>query len=565
MFLLEALLRHETQQRFKPFLVSCEEGLTRQFTFGDAIDETRRWAHILSRSQVRKGDIVFIALRHRHEIYFCFLGAMWLGAVPAVIPFPTPKQDVGVYWREYSAMFAQINPRALVTYADNVPAIRDAMVDPTCVIVDVDDAAVTGVAPLSDAKPAGVAPGDTAFLQFSSGTTGRRKGVMLSHEQIDRHMEAYSRALGFGARDVVASWLPLYHDMGLVACFLLPLHAGATIVSLDAFEWVAKPWSLLQAMSTYRATFAWLPNFALQHIVRTLPDECVFDLRHVRAFINCSEVCRPDTVHAFLDATRMHGVRSEQLQTSYAMAETVFAAAQSSLEHAPRAVAVDANLLDRFSRARLVDPSYRNARTFLSCGRAIGDLEVRIVPPASSDASEEHPGDRISGEIDVGEIQIRGDYLFSGYFCNPDMTRAVMADGWYRTGDVGFIESGELFVCGRLKEMLVVHGRNYYAHDIEAIAGGVAGVRPGRVVAFGIDDANSGSEEAIVLAETDVVDVEARAALQRDLKAAVFDRMELTVKSVVLVIPGTLVKTTSGKLCRGTNKTRYLQPECAEA
>src|SRR5688572_30349447 len=123
MFLLEALKRHEGQHRFKPFLVSCENGLTKQFSFGDALVETRRWAHILAQAQVRQGDIVFIALQHRHEIYFCFLGAMWLGAVPTIIPFPTPKQDADLYWREYSAMFAQVKPQALVTYRDNIPAL----------------------------------------------------------------------------------------------------------------------------------------------------------------------------------------------------------------------------------------------------------------------------------------------------------------------------------------------------------------------------------------------------------------------------------------------------------
>jgi fatty-acyl-CoA synthase len=563
MFLLEALKRHETRHRFKPFLVSCENGLTKQFSFGDALAQTRRWAHILDQAQVRQGDIVFIALQHRHEIYFCFLGAMWLGAVPAIIPFPTPKQDTALYWHEYKAMFAQVKPRALVTYRENIPALREALAGQACAVLDADDPELIGVVALHDPEPVAVAPGEPAFLQFSSGTTGLRKGVALSHAQVAQHMAAYSRVLGFDGKEVVASWLPLYHDMGLIACFLLPLHAGATIVSLDAFEWVAQPWRLLQAMDTYRATFAWLPNFALQHMVRTLPAEAAFDLRHVRAFINCSEVCKPETVRGFLDAMRVYGVRPEQLHTSYAMAEAVFAVTQSPLERAPRTIAVDASLLDRFSRARFVDPSYRNGRSFLSCGKVLDDLEVRIVPQAGSTADNVHTA--VPGEIAVGEIQVRGGYLFSGYFRNDEATHAAMTEGWYRTGDIGFIEGGELFICGRLKEMLIVHGRNYYANDIEAIVGSVAGIRPGRSVAFGIDDPDSGSEEAIVLAETAATDTTVRAALQRDVKGAVFNRLDLTLKSVVLVGPGTLVKTTSGKLCRGTNKTRYLQPEPVEA
>ena len=565
MFLLETLQKHKSLQRFKPFLVSYEDGVVKQFSYGDAFDEAQRWAEILSRSLVQKDDVVFISLKHRHEIYFCFLGAMWLGAIPTIIPFPTPKQDKDIYWREYRTMFAQVSPRALVTYADNISAIRDALEGQPCTILDVDDPLFATAETISDLKPVRRLPNDTALLQFSSGTTGLRKGVMLSHEQIDLHMAVYSHAIGFGPQDVVASWLPLYHDMGLIACFLLPLYAGATIISLDAFDWVTKPWTLLQVMDIYRATFTWVPNFALQHIVRTLPRELTFDLRHVRAIINCSEVCKPETVSAFLDAMCIYGLRPEQVQTSYGMAEAVFSVTQSSIDSAPRTVAVDRYLLEHFSRARIVDPLYRNGRTFLSCGRIHECFEVRIAPLSSTDEVSEGSAEACSADINVGELQIRGGYLFSGYFRNDDATKAATIDEWYRTGDIGFIDAGELFVCGRLKEMLIVHGRNYYANDIESIVSNVDGVKPGRAVAFSVDDVDSGSEEVIVMAEGDVFDHEARTVLQRTIKIAVFDRMELTVKSVVIVTPGTLVKTTSGKLCREMNKARFNQPEYAKA
>ena len=188
-------------------------------------------------------------------------------------------------------------------------------------------------------------------------------------------------AIDFSARDTVASWLPLYHDMGLIACFLLPLHCGATIVALDAFEWVAKPWSLLEAIETYKARFTWLPNFAFHHIVRTLPDDRVFKLGGMRAFVDCSEICRPDTLEQFAEAMRAHGVRREQLQASYGMAETVFAVTQTELGQQPRTVAVDRRLLETSRIVRVVDGSHgTNRQGFLSCGKIVGDLDVRIVP-----------------------------------------------------------------------------------------------------------------------------------------------------------------------------------------
>ena len=547
---------------FKPFLVLLSAGTARQYSYADALQETRRWAQILSQKGVQQGDRIFIALTHRPEIYFCFLGAMWIGATPTIIPFPTPKQDPVIYWAEYESMFAQVEPRALVTYAANIEPVTAALAGLPCAVIDVDAPEVAHAETLASCEPLHADPDGIAVLQFSSGTTGLRKGVMLSHGQIARHMEDYARAIDFSARDTVASWLPLYHDMGLIACFLLPLHAGATIVALDAFEWVAKPWSLLEAIETYAARFTWLPNFAFHHIVRTLPDDRVFKLGGVRAFVDCSEICRPDTLEQFAEAMRAHGIRREQLQVSYGMAETVFAVTQTQLGEPPRAVTVDRRLLETSRIVRVVDGSHGNNRqSFLSCGKIVGGLDVRIAPLDDSSGATTDNAD----ENYAGEIQIRGGHLFCGYFRNKAANEAALADGWYRTGDLGFVHEGELFVCGRKKEMLIVHGRNYYAHDIEAVVSGIAHVKPGRAVVFSVEDADSGSEEAVVLLETEPSSPTDHRALQRAVKAAIFDRMELTVKSVVVVAPGSLVKTTSGKLSRAQNKARHLAGQIVEA
>lgn len=559
--LLARFQSYASNAAFKPFLLMLSTGTAQQYSYADALQETHRWAQVLSQNGVQQGDRVFIALTHRPEIYFCFLGAMWIGAIPTIIPFPTPKQDPAIYWAEYQSMFAQVEPRVLVTYAANIQPVTAALAGLPCAVIDVDAPEVAYAEALASCEPAHVDPDGTALLQFSSGTTGLRKGVMLSHGQIARHMDAYARAIDFSARDTVASWLPLYHDMGLIACFLLPLHCGATIVALDAFEWVAKPWSLLEAIETYKARFTWLPNFAFNHIMRTLPEDRVFKLDGMRAFVDCSEMCRPDTLQQFTEAMRAHGVRRAQLQASYGMAETVFAVTQTELGEPPRTVAVDRRLLETSRIVRVVDGSHGNNRqSFLSCGKLVGDLDVRIVPlddtpgATTDDAYENH----------AGEIEVRGGHLFSGYFRNEAASAAAIADGWYRTGDLGFIHEGELFVCGRKKEMLIVHGRNYYAHDIEAIVSGIAHVKPGRAVVFSVEDAGSGSEEAVVLLETEQSSSGDHRALQRAVKAAIFDRMELTVRSVVVVAPGSLVKTTSGKLSRAQNKARHLAGQIVE-
>ncbi len=557
--IVDALRAHAAGARFKPFLVLHRGDRVKQLSYGDTLDEARRWACVLRRRGVVKGDHVVIALTHREEIYLSFLGAMWIGAIPTVIPFPTPKQAVDVYWNEYRAMLAHVEPRAVVTYAENVAPIQAALAGRTCALVDVDAPEVVNTRELAAGDPASTEPDDVALLQFSSGTTGLRKGVMLSHAQIARHMHAYGRSIGFGRTDTVASWLPLYHDMGLIACFLMPIHTGATVVSLDAFEWVARPWMLLDAIEMYRATFAWLPNFAFHHIVRTLPEACAFKLESMRAFINCSESCKPATFDLFAERMGAHGVRREQLQASYGMAETVFAVTQTPPGSPPRVLSVDRSALEAAQQVRAVASSHAERQDFLSCGRIIYGLDVRIVP-IDDGRSTTHRGDNC-----VGEIQVRGSTLFSGYFRNEAASQAAIVDGWYRTGDIGFMEGGELFVCGRTKELVIVHGRNYYAHDIEAIASLVDGIKPGRAVAFGIDDPETGSEEAVVLAETEVVDPEERRQLKLAVKAAIFDRLVLTVRSVVLARPAALIKTTSGKLSRLENKARYLAEQMTEA
>lgn len=560
-YIVDRLKSLASQTRFKPALVCVGAGLIRQYSYGDALQETRRWGRILILEGVRPGDRVFMALKHRPETFFCFLGAMWIGAIPTIIPFPTPKQEAGIYWAEYRGMFAHIDPRVIVTYAENIDPVRMALDGRPSSVIDIDAPAIMDAGVLETSEPFAAGADDIALLQFSSGTTGLRKGVMLSHGQIARHMDAYARAIDFSAKDTVVSWLPLYHDMGLVACFLLPLYAGATIVALDAFEWVARPSMLLEAMETYRASIVWLPNFAFHHIVRTLPEGRVFKLGGVRAFVNCSEPCKPDTFAHFAAAMSDHGVRREQLQTCYGMAETVFAVSQSAIGQAVRAVTVDRRFLDTAWKVRVVDNAHANGQTFLSCGRVIAGLDVRIAP-----LDHALDGDSAgNGGGCVGEIEVRGGHLFAGYFRNEEASRAALVDGWYRTGDLGFFNDGELFVCGRRKELLIVHGRNYYAHDIEAIVSNVEYVKPGRAVVFSVEDEKSGSEEAVVLVETEGSEPAKHRDLRRAVKAAIFDRLELTVRSVIIVAPGALVKTTSGKLSRAQNKARHLAGQLAEA
>lgn len=527
--IVHTLQRNARERPAAPWLLIASGALIKQFTYADAVDETRRMARMLTAWSIGRGDHVFIALTHRHEQYILFLAALWIGAVPTILAPPTPKQDPVLYWRDSTAMIAAVRPALIVTYAAHLPALRAATSTIGTPLLDIDDVEAELEPPIGAdelAEPAPARPGDLPFLQFSSGTTGLRKGVMLGNASVEAALDAHGRALGLSSRDVMATWLPLYHDMGLIACFLMPTRAGATIVAMDPFEWVAEPWRLLEMIGRFRCTLAWLPNFALQHIVNTLPSDRRFDLSSMRAIVSSSEMCRPETFERFTDALAPHGLRPEQLAASYGMAETVMAVTQTPPGRLPRVVT-------------------RDGVRRMSCGPFLEGVGARI----STD-----------GEI---EIDTRGSTVFSGYFQNPEGSAAALNGGWYRTGDLGFVDDGELFVTGRVKDVLIVHGRNYYAHDIETLAGGIPGIKPGRVVVFAVENRDVGSEEAICVAETTVPKHE-HAALRRTVKQAVFDHLGLTLRTVTLVGAGWIVKTTSGKMSRAENRARWLAQAEAE-
>jgi fatty-acyl-CoA synthase len=322
--------------------------------------------------------------------------------------------------------------------------------------------------------------------------------------------------------------------MGLIACFLLPMYLGIEIVSLDAFEWTSRPYILLEAIETKSATHVWLPNFAFNHIARTTPRSRRYDLSSLRSIINCSEPCKPTTFAAFLDRFQDEGVSAEKLQVCYAMAETVFAVTNTIPDQPVREIEIDRSAL--YSEGLVRVPARGNsAISLLSNGQPIEGAEVRILRDGQfvSDGS-------------VGEICVQATFLFSGYFTDSDATKNAMIGDWYRTGDLGFIWGGHLYVTGRLKDIIIVNGRNYYAHDIEDIASGVPGLKPGRAVAFGIYVPSTGSEQIVVVAEREAPTC-CPQELTEALSSALSQTLGIAVGDIRVVEPGWLMKTTSEK------------------
>lgn len=469
------------------------------------------------------GSVVAILLRHDPALHASYLAAMMSGLAPTFLPCPSPRQDPAIYWDALRASLAHLDCGAFVMARATLAEMRAAGLDldgRRAILLD-------EVAAAGDLPPGNIDESALALLQHSSGTTGRRKAVALSHRALAAQLDAYGRALAVARDDRIVSWLPLYHDMGLIACFLLPAYVGVPFVQLDPFQWVARPATFLDAIATYRGTLAWLPNFAFAHLAdaaRAPPR----DLSSMRAFIDCSEPCRPETLARFAARFADWGVRPEMLQACYAMAETVFAVTQTPLGMAPRA------------RDGLLDLG----RPIDGVAISIRDGDGRPVPDGA-----------------FGEIALRGDFLLDGYFRDPARTAERLRGGWFYTRDRGRMIDGALQVAGRLDDVLIVNGRKCHAHDIEAAIDALGLTKPGRCAAFTQADERGGGNVLILVAERRAgrADGDVAACVAERVRA-VFD---IQPRDVRLVPSGWIVKTTSGKVSRHDNSRKYRARELA--
>ncbi len=512
----------------------------------------------LAASGVSSGQLVVIVQRDMLTLVSTFLGASLLGAVPSILPFATEKLDPARYRASMKALIEVSRPSLLATDPIVVQDVLSLMPEtgsvesmPGVLAVETgkgNPSFVPEAAPTQD-------PEAIALLQHSSGTTGLQKGVALCHRAIFDQIAAYSKALDFTQADVVVSWLPLYHDMGLIAGFLMPLLTGARLVMMSPFEWVRAPHLLMQAISAQHGTLCWLPNFAYNFCAQKIRDQDLeqVDLSSMRAFINCSEPAYESSHKQFIDRFGPLGVTGEKLAVCYAMAETVFAVSQTSVGQPARVDAVDRQSLRGQNLAQPADPGAVAVDRIVSTGRPIAGMQVRVLGPGYEELPERH----------VGELAVRSPYMLTGYYHREDATTNAFHDGWYLTGDIGYLADGEVFVLGRKKDLLIVGGRNVYPQDLEALASTVQGVHPGRVAVFGIVNPDAGTEDAALVAEVDTTHPEEMNMIRVAIRRAVAGGSDIALRYIWLVPRGWLIKTSSGKVARLANRDKLLQENSA--
>ena len=547
--LVEVLYWHAERTPDRVHIHLREEDKETPVRYGELLTRSQQVGAGLRALGVRRGDTVAIMLRTELAFFPVFLGTLMAGAVPVPIYPPFRPDQIEEYAHRQRVILRNAGARVLVTFAEalRVAKLLRGVVPSLEHITTLEGLSAGAAADLTARRRSD----DPALIQYTSGSTGDPKGVLLSHANILANIRAIGQALAVRPDDVTVSWLPLYHDMGLIGAWLGSLYHGVPLVLLSPLAFLSRPSRWLSALHAHRGTVSAAPNFAFDLCVHKIADDDIqgLDLRSWRLAMNGSEAVSADTIERFIRRFTPFGFRASAMCPVYGLAEASVALTMPPLD---RPVRVDALARDAFERKREVrpaDPRDPHPLRFASCGRPLPGHQVRIV-----DASGRPLGDRAEGHV-----QFRGPSVTSGYFGNPEATRAALHDGWMDSGDLGYQADGELFITGRIKEIIIQAGRNICAQEVEEASGTAPGIRKGCIAAFGVPDPALGTERLVVVAETRERD----RARWNSLRGAVRDRVTAALgvppDVVVIARPGAVLKTPSGKIRHAAIRDAYIR------
>lgn len=519
----------------------------RKYTYGQLWREAAAYAQVLE--DLPPGSQTLIVSPLEPGLLAAHLGALMAGCMASIFTHPSEKLQDQVYRRNLENALRIMRPQAVVVSPLFADTVEEAASRGGLKVIPSDQVDATG-----NHQPLhwqDVQPQDTAVIQYSSGSTGLQKGVALSHEMVLGQCASYADFIGLDSkRDLVCSWLPLYHDMGLFTSWLMPLITGTPVSFIDPFQWVKNPLSLLSMIQETRGTLCWLPNFAFSLLASRVSDQDAesLNLSSMRGFTNCSEPVSAAAMQAFYGSLAPAGLQREALWTCYAMAENSFAVtAAGGPSEPPRTLRLS---LEHYSQGRAVPRPEDGHLEMVSCGVPIPGCQLKIVD------GEHLPLD----DGLVGEIAIQSPYLLSEYLNNPQATaQALDQEGWYYTGDLGFLLDGRLYVTGRQKDLIIVGGRNFYPQDIEHIVNNCPGAISGRCVALGLEDEALGTQRVLVIVESHLKEPAEKGKLAAAVRRQVFEELDCPVAEVWVKEHMWLLKTSSGKIARKPNLERYLE------
>ena len=516
--------------------------ITKPYSRGELLGMAKRAALSLIGRGVSPGDCVVLSISDAASFFSFFVATQCIGAIPVPVPSISELPEQG-YMDRLSSIVFDSRPRALVVDDASGPANMPSPLFGNVAVLEASSAVVAdGAAGAPERFQPKRPPHEIAFLQYTSGSTGAPKGVVVRHSNLTANLSAIIEVAEVGSDDVVFSWLPLFHDMGLVVGLLLGLTVGIPTYVARPKAFALRPDAWLRAIHTFRATFSGGPNFAFSSLARRVPDRAVndLDLSCWRLAFDGAEMVDPDTVRAFLGRYCPLGFRESSFRAAYGLAEATLVVAFPRPGMRTRIDCIDRWTLSTRGIAVPRRPDASGAVSYTSVGQAVPGHLVRIL---ALNSSEELP------ERHLGEIVVSGPSVSPGYF--TDLLAGHAPRSELRTGDVGYIADGELYVVDRLKDVLVIAGRKIVPTDVERVIGAIGGVRPGAIVAFSARGPH-GTDELYIAAGLEARGMKIKAAIESAVRESLSRHFGLSAAGVFLLRPGHLPKTSSGKLRRSS-------------
>ncbi|HEX9844527.1 MAG TPA: AMP-binding protein [bacterium] len=546
--LMEVLDWHVEAHADRPHVTLLDaEGGPQVMTYGGLLHGARHLAAGLLERDLRPGQPVAIMLPTCLGYFHSFMGVLLAGGIPVPIYPPARPSQIEDHLRRHAGILDNARTAILITVPEAKIAARLLRMQVLSLQHIVTPEELQGQ---HDGLPRKSGrSGDIAHLQYTSGSTGNPKGVVLTHDNLLANIRAMGRMLQADSTDVFVSWLPLYHDMGLIGAWLGSLYFSVPLCLMSPLTFLAHPERWLWAIHEHRGTLSGAPNFAYELCVKRLRDQQLegLDLSSWRVAFNGAEPVIPNTLRSFQQRFASYGLRAGAMKPVYGLAECSVGLAFPPLGREPLVDRIQRETLDREGRAEpapLDDPA---ALEFVACGMPLPGHEVRIVNEAGQELSER----------EEGRLHFKGPSATSGYYRNAEASKAMLDGEWLDSGDMAYIAGGDIFLTGRRKDIVIRAGRNIYPHELEEAIGELEGVRKGCVAVFGSTDMRLGTERLVALAETRERDAARLDELRKQIDALAVDLLGTPLDDIVLAPPHTVPKTSSGKIRRAASRELY--------
>ena len=524
-----------------------DEGGGEVITYQQLKDTAMRVAGGLQRRGLRAAEPVALMLPSGPDYFYSFFGVLLAGGIPVPIYPPARPSQLEDHMRRHVRILNNCQAKTFITVpkAKKVAQLLKSRVPELQHIVSTSDLAKSD----EISMPPVISSGDIAFLQYTSGSTGNPKGVVLTHANLLANIRAMGDAVQADSKDVFISWLPLYHDMGLIGAWLGSLYFAMLFVVMSPLSFLARPERWLWAIHHYRGTLSASPNFGYEYCIRRLKDDDIeaLDLSSWRAAFNGAEAVSPKTLSSFSQRFKDFGFNERALMPVYGLAESTVGLTFPPLQRGPVIDCIERDTFMQTGVANTTQEDNQHALRFVSSGLPLANHQIRVIDPAGHELPERHEG----------HLEFQGPSSTSGYYRETEKTRSLFDGEWLDTGDLAYIAKGELFITGRTKDIIIRAGRNIYPHELEESVGDITGIRTGRVAVFGSEDKHSKTERLIVIAETRSKNDNELEKLRADINTLATDLIGSPPDEVVLAPSGTVLKTSSGKIRRTASRELY--------